>query len=333
MKNKAFIPEDEFDDVPKSFSAESVITGVTSTLITDGIILNNLKEVELALRIHNGEMQKMPLSSLATNINLVNNIYKQAGPLGTEIALLASEKMMRNKNFVGTIMAEAKSNLATKGTYSRSYDYDGMGTNFLKTSVKIRLVENKFVLNINAAYVGNEPEEALASIIERPLAPACINIYASMSVVDGWWYNLNLEKAIADNGYTVKDIFSPSWATLAALVADRKYSPLEFNITKDDVPLQISISIDHDYYWTSDRERKEKSFSKAINGNLVGAAWAAYRDKREEAKPEERKLLISVRYFTKEKSYNKTPDVDPRKIKVLKSVANEIEKKIREKIA
>jgi hypothetical protein len=214
-----FIPEEHFRDVPESFSTESQITGVESRVNTNGIILDNLKEVEHVLRIHNDERTVMPLSSLATTMGLVKDIHADAGPMGAGLVLLAGDTMLKGRDFVGTMMAEAKGNLATKGEYRRSYDYDAMGSNFLKTSVNIRRVEDKFVLNIGAAYVGNKSEAELAVLLGRPIALSSVNIDISMSVVDDWWYNLSLPKVLGDIGYFDPN-FEPTWQQLSQVLAD-----------------------------------------------------------------------------------------------------------------
>lgn len=69
--------------------------------------------------------------------------------------------------FVERMLTAAEANIKKYGHWRHSYDYDGQG-NFLKTNVEIRLWDKKediYVLELYAAYVGDEPEKGLAELL------------------------------------------------------------------------------------------------------------------------------------------------------------------------
>ena len=279
-------PEKHFDAVPDSFTKESHLTQVNSIVKGGGIILDDLKEVEVALRIYNGEIGGvMPTSGLSTNVNMVKNMGQNAGGYGIALALLAADKMQQGRDIVGTIIAET--NLATRGSYSRHFDYDGMGSNFLKTSVTINKVKGKFLLQISAAYVGDKPEYDLAAMLGRPCAVSSVKIELSLSVVDDYWYNVNLSSILAPVTSIDPD-HKMSWERLANQLADRN-SDSSYHIVrcKDNLAFALNIGMDQPLHRNSDD--KIVTLVKASGGNLAGAAWNAYSDEHE---AQEQKLYL-----------------------------------------
>lgn len=319
-----FVPENHFKDVPESFTAESRITNVKSQLNTSGIILNSLKEVEYVLRVHNGEKEVTALSSLVTSLDLLKNMHEHAGETGVGLAVLARATLMQDVDFVGTMIAEAKSNLATKGQYQRSYDYDAMGSNFLKTTVKILKVGDKFILSLNAAYVGNKSEIELAMLLGRRIALSSIDIDVSLGVVDDWWYNLNPRLVLGD----IIDFDDEGWINFAeSLVGEHKNHNML--LRRNNELIELIFSTEYSNYQLNG-ESDRKPLIKAVGYNIAGAAWDAYRYNKEAAKVEEKKLHITVR--SPAKGYKASPIIDPAKAELLITVAKEIEEKILKKV-
>jgi hypothetical protein len=72
---------------------------------------------------------------------------------------------------VDNLLKEAKEGLKTRSRFHKSYDYDGMGTSFFKTSIDIEILDRKedmYSIGIYAAYVGDKPEEGLAEHFSIP---------------------------------------------------------------------------------------------------------------------------------------------------------------------
>ena len=87
---------------------------------------------------------------------------------------------------------EACNELKSEGRFHRSFDYDAMGTNFFKTTVNSRQVDGEYILEITAAFVGNKPEENLAEKLGKERALIASSAIGKLSVVDDWWFNINL---------------------------------------------------------------------------------------------------------------------------------------------
>lgn len=316
-------PETTFTAVPETFSSESHLTAVKVTAASGGIIFDNLNDIEFALRVYNGEATvAAPASSHANQKEFLDNMDQQGGGFGVAFSLLAMNKQKQGRDFVGTIMAEARSNLATRDSYCRDFDYDGMGSNFMKTCVKIKKVKGKFLLAINAAYVGDKPEYDLAKLLQRPMAIVNIRIEMSMSIVDGYWYNINL-----------RDVFSPvtaddpanteSWKRLAEIMAMRDDSFDNSTPWKYGFTFRQRIGIRHSMHRTDEGVR---ALAKATDINLAGAAWNAYSDDHE---PEEQQLYMVLGL---DGDYEKGYAVDHDERAALELLAHDIEILLRKQL-
>ena len=152
-----------------------------------------------------------------------------------------------------------------------------------------------------------------------------------MSVVDDWWYNLNLKKVLGDIGYFDPEM-EQTWPQLAKVLADENHQ-FWISILKDGVPLALSFRVDYSTYrYLSEQgERKGIDLTKASDGNVAGAAWNCYRHDYEEAVGEKKRLKISVVFDGV--NYSSPPIIDSQKTEALTTVAMEIEKRLLEKVA
>ena len=152
------------------------IIGIETSSNFTGIQIVGFDQVEAALRCYNGEI-KAPALATATSNELVNAVSKESGPLAAGLLLNAMDVIRdRQGDFVGRMISQAKQNIKQTGHFHASYDYDAMGTSFFKTSIDISLIDKKddvYLLKINAAYVGNEPEKELAKSLGYDQALFC----------------------------------------------------------------------------------------------------------------------------------------------------------------
>jgi hypothetical protein len=312
---KTFVPEEQFAVTPANFSSVSHILEVETEDRFDGIILDSIKEVERALRIYNGEGGSIE-ESMATNMDLVENIQKQSGSFGVGLLALAGAERNRGKDFVGTMVQAIKCSLAEDGRYHVSYDYDAMGSNFFKTSVEVWLIDGKFLLRINAAYVGKEPETALAEKLGKPrgLQNTVINI--PMSVVDGWWFNIDL-KDILTPLIQMSDVDAVIWAKN---VIDG--GSISLGTPGENPSILINVSLNFSQYFNryipKDQDR-DRTFHAARGCNVVGAAWEGYRSERHSAVPVGPTLQISFSY-PGENGYRSATAVDSLRAKMLQDL-------------
>jgi hypothetical protein len=106
-----------------------------------------------------------------TQQNLLDSIEKNSGPLAFGVVLLGSIEMGKRSNLVEKLLFEAGQTLEYRSEFHKSYDYDGMGTSFFKTSVDIKkLGDDMYGIGIHAVYVGDKPEQGLADAIGIPRA-------------------------------------------------------------------------------------------------------------------------------------------------------------------
>jgi hypothetical protein len=323
---KIYIPEDYFSEVPKNLSSVSTITKVEVIDNTCGIILNDIKEIEGALRTYNGEKAVIPSNSTATKQDLLNNAFDLGGGMGLGLVALASRKANQGRDFVGTMVAEAKSNLAANGRYYRDYDYDGMGTNFMKTTIGVEKIEKKFVLSITAAYVGNEPEKSLAKQIGKPMVVRSVTVKASMSVVDDWWFNVNVRKilhpvlGLEENIYiSLADVLCGKKENNSGLTIPYKFEEQLFNLT---------LGFDRDTHFNIKDEKRSRDLVRSDGVFISGAAWNAYRGKNQAATPKEVALILTFCYPTKDSFRLVKDNISPTKTKILQQVAKEAAAKL-----
>ncbi len=107
----------------------------------------------------------------AAERNVGDAIEKSSGALGLGIFLLGSIKAGERSNLVDRLLLEAGQTLERRSEFHKSYDYDAMGTPFMKTSVDIKKFgDDMYGIGLYAAYVGDEPEAGLADHLGIPRA-------------------------------------------------------------------------------------------------------------------------------------------------------------------
>lgn len=206
-------PEKECQATPE-LSEESVITGIETVDCRRGIILDSPEEFAGALAAYSRGSVR---GSRTTEKELLDDIGRQHGAMGVGLALLAGAK--NADGFTKILTEEALSELQSSGRYNRHIEYDGMGTAFFKTTVDGKKAGDKYVLELSAAYVGSAPEFQLAESLGKPMALINSRARAVLSIVDGWWFNANLESILADLPVSKKQI-----QELAEYIASRGFS-------------------------------------------------------------------------------------------------------------
>jgi hypothetical protein len=107
-------------------------------------------------------------SSRATEERLISDAHEEQGGAAAAFLTVGVALMAQTDSFIARLLEEAKTGLKEQGCWYRSYDYDALDTNFLKTSVEIvRLdaTEDTYAINLRASYVGDKPEADLATYL------------------------------------------------------------------------------------------------------------------------------------------------------------------------
>ena len=309
--------KENFTEIPEHLSETSKIVDVKFEDYRRGIILANMKELETALRVYNGEV--IP-ESKATTHEAYKAAFQDHGPMGVGLFALASEKM-RKWDIVGKILKEAKPALQKEGFYRRSFEYDALGSNFFKTYIGIERVEDVYILSIKAAYVGSKPEEELAKYLKKPRALRYSEIGIKMSAVDERWFNIDLESLL-------KKLYIPmpkeDIRKLAEDIVEWDKPKLIFEY--DGEKFQLDVEIDCTEYVRIETPKNGNPDDKEVlvsrGSNIIGLAWDP-----EKAKPSLPVVILKLRYPSY-KSY-KSPIVDSERMERLQNVRDYLVQRVR----
>jgi len=320
-QKKVFVPEEHFTEVPESFSGVSQIVDITSDNYRTGIILANMEELENALRVYNGDV--VP-ESKATADEQFRAMAQDHGPLGAGLFTLVSDKIRGERDFVGNILSEAKSALQERGKYYREFDYDGMGSNFFKTCVEVERTGSIYVLNIIASSVGRKPEEKLAEQLGKPRALIHSDANIKMSIVDDWWFNIDLETLLKNVPISKKDV-----RKLADSIGEGRWEDKpELTFKYDGEKFQLGVEVDSSSYVRirmPNEQTESKRFLVSRGSNVIGPAWDTYRN-TEEAEPVLPVVTLNLRYPGER--YTTVPVVDSGRMEHLKQARDSLAQRV-----
>lgn len=263
-------PEKKYKTTPESFSEESKITNVETADYRRGIILDSPEEFAQALAIYNGGSVE---GARATQNNLMDAVGNAGGGMGAGLLLMGG--MINADGFTERLTQEALSELQSNGRFHRSFDYDAMGTNFFKTTVNGKQVGDKYVLELNAAYVGSEPENKLAETLGKPMALVRSSANGNLSVVDNFWFNVNLEDVLQGLPIDKKHLKGlPEYITSSGYSGDRPEIAFEHEGQK----FSLDIGLKADSYLRPEGGQHGSEYMQARGNNIVGGAWTTWAE-------------------------------------------------------
>ena len=129
-------------------------------------------------------------------------IGKDHGPnsgMAVGMFLIGGVKINNCSQLVENLLKEAEECLKKYTKFSKSYDYDGMGTSFFKTSVDIEVLdreEDMYSIGIHAAYVGDEPEQGLASYFGIPRTLLSCSVEVETKPLSGNRFEFDFEPVL-----------------------------------------------------------------------------------------------------------------------------------------
>lgn len=266
-------PEKECKATPANFSAESKITGVEAVDRRRGIILDSPEEFADALIVYNGGSVE---KGRATQKNLMDSLGDQGGGMGAAFLLLGGA--LNADGFNERLKQEVLSELRSRGSFHRDFEYDAMGTNLFKTNVDGERIKNKYVLELCAAYVGSEPETNLARTLNKPMALVSAQAKARLSIVDYWWFNANLEDILEGLPISKKHL-----KRLPEYIASRGFLEMsEMTFKHNGQKFSIGIDLDSDKYLCPEDGERGSNYMQARGKNIVGGAWTHFSESGEE---------------------------------------------------
>jgi len=318
-------PEKECKTTPESFSEESKITNVETADYRRGIILDSPEEFARALIVYNGGSVE---GARATQNNLMGAVGDRGGGMGATLLLLGGAR--NADGFTERLTQEALSELQSSGRFHRSFDYDAMGTNFFKTTVNGKKVGDKYVLELNAAYVGSAPENKLAETLSKPMALVNSSAKGRLSVVDGWWFNVNLEDVLQGLPISKKQLKGlPNYIASSGYSGERP----EMTFKHEEQKFSLDIGLNADGYLRPEDGEHGSDYMQARGKNIVGGAWTTWADNgndRIAPKVVQPAVVVSVS-FPGERYSRPVAAVTEEQMKVVQSARNYLADSIRAK--
>lgn len=275
------------------------ITSVLTQEYTRGIQLKGWSSVETALNTFaNGHID----GARDTEDHQVNAISQSQGALGLGLYLLGASHMQGGaSNFVTRMLEEAKSTVQQRGQWSRHYDYDGVGV-FFKTSVEIHLLSKKddlYMLEINAAYVGDKPERGLAQYLGIPLTLRRSSVIAQVESIDGEHFSFDFEQIIQSVKKVVPTVKGVSGKSIAQhfMSGDRYSNPKPVVIYHDrDIEITVGTGrVENRFVYS----QGNPTDTWTVDGStLIGLLDTSYED---ENKKEPSTLILTVQSSSRDR--------------------------------
>jgi len=274
-------PQKECKETPKKFRGESKIIRVEKEDYRSGIILDSPEEFVNALIAYNsGSIE----GSKATEDNLMTAAVEDHGPLAG--GLIAMVGVMKGEGVMEELKKDALSKLKKDGFFRKDFDYDGLGTNFFKTSIKGDKIKtyqgDKYILELCAAYVGDEPEKSLAETLGKQRALIRSSAKGRLNIVDDWWFNVNLENLLKNlpvptdwnkRNYkiTIRD-----WAKYLGGSSGGKKPKFEFKHKNKRFLLEVGLDSNRYLRPKGFKFDNDKDYLQARDNSIVGGAWTIW---------------------------------------------------------
>lgn len=262
-------PEIECKTTPEKFSRESKITKIEINDDRRGIILNSQEEVVQALMVYNGSSVK---GARATQDELMNEAGDKGSGLGAGLVVLVGTRIA--KGFMEKLIQSSLSELKSNGRFKKSFDYDAMGTNFFKTTVDLRKLSDKYVLELYAAYVGSEPESELAETLGKPLALVRSNAKGGLSFIDDWWFSVSLEDVLKGLPISKRQFKG----VIEYIVSDGYSERPEITFKHKEQEFSLNVSLEADRYLKPKGGKQGYYYMQTRGNNIIGGAWTTWAE-------------------------------------------------------
>jgi hypothetical protein len=229
--------------------------------------------------------------------------------------------------FLERMLQEAETEIRRNGYWNRSYDYDGQG-NFFKTRVDIKLCDKQediYVLNVYAAYIGDEPENGLAEYLGIPRALLSKSVVITAEPLDASQFVFDFS-AVYDGigGLLGLDANVGRQITKHIMSGDQFDSPKGFLLMKDD-GVRVTLSLGRvKRRFVQDEDRKIRDTWRRDGPFLIGLLDESYEDRSKKETPT---FSITVsKKFNHDSQYDYTPVWDAELRQRITTLVDEISK-------
>lgn len=229
--------------------------------------------------------------------------HGENGGLAVSFSLLAGAIVGGRSRLVNDLLSEAKQALKDRAQYSKHYDYDGMGTSFFKTSITIKVLDRKedmYGIGISAAYVGDEPEQGLATYFGIPRALSSCAVEVEMEPLAGDRFEFDFEPIVRKlEGVLPLVTTKLTGANIAQALMEAERTETVVLHYKDGLEVCISPGRVQSRM-TFDRGARAERDTWSVNGSvLCGELQRDYRSRDENVKATPT-FLITVRSSQKD---------------------------------
>lgn len=278
----------ECKTAPSSFSEESKIADIETADNLSGIILDSPREVAKALIMwgHVGKSkatQRFLMTVFNDKYEGINEALRFIGEGEDSL-----DYQNRAYNFIKKLAEEALSELESERHFYKKLDY------YERNEINFFGVSNIYVKQIGDKYVLDsfqKPEKLLelAEILSKPKALVSSRVKGRLSVVDDWWFNVNLEDLLKHLPISKKRLKGLS----KSLVPKNKYYEeesekiFEYKKQKFSLGIYLAANGEEDYY----------KYLQARGKSIVGQSWISYAENgndRIDPKAVQRELVFLV---------------------------------------
>ena len=275
------------------------------TQYEDGIVFEKLEHVAAALIMYAGGFTQ---SSTATHDRLLEDMqrsYLEAGVNDITIVktgprlrvqdpqvidLKRLRDCVKKGSLVEKLIVEV---MKSSGNYSQSFDYDAMGSAFFKTSVNVQKIDDKYVLSLNATYVGEKPEIELAQVLERERGLISVSSRHQLTPTTQDWISIDVDMALRNGRLTSEQINA-----LTRISAEELSSNEGFVIEMDKMPIHLSLGIRQEENYQADVLRaKGNQLWMKTNGERKSyfSLTLTHAKKDRIVAPEEKRKMMNLR--------------------------------------
>ncbi|MFC1596155.1 hypothetical protein ACFL4D_02600 [Candidatus Margulisiibacteriota bacterium] len=245
------------EEIPAHFTSKSQITRYVKAEHKNGLILDSPEEVVAALIAYSGESAGTIEASCddgEKGVKFCNH---------DDIFTYANAKY--GLSFIKQLLTEALQELKSQGDFHRSFSHDAAGTKFNFTTVTGDRINGKYILTLQAQ---EETEKDYAAMLNKPMAMICATSRIELSVVDDWWYNINLEEILKGLSFTSKQLeeFTQHFVSRSG----GQEPEMEFMHNNRKFVLKIRLDVTRPYKKGEDMSY----FFQARGKSLVGGSWS-----------------------------------------------------------
>src|SRR3989344_90251 len=122
---------------------------------------------------------------------------------------------------------------------------------------------------------GFAPENKLAETLSKPMALVNSSAKGRLSVVDGWWFNVNLEDVLQGLPISKKQLKGlPNYIASSGYSGERP----EMTFKHEEQKFSLDIGLNADGYLRPEDGEHGSDYMQARCKNIVGGAWTTWAD-------------------------------------------------------